>query len=86
LNLFIYVCNNYGTTIDEWITKISYLKQPGNHLFVEDEVVYGIFKLLQTGGGYPSYIYFDKTGDFIPEAIPRNSCTSTEVLTGLIKK
>lgn len=83
---FIYICNNYGTTTDEWITRISYLKQPGNHLFVEDETVNGIFKLLETGGGYPSYIYFDENGEFKPDAIPRNACTTTEILKGLIKK
>jgi hypothetical protein len=83
---FIYICTDYRSTMDGWISKISYLKQPGIHLFVSDEIIREIWKLLPTGGGFPTYVFIDSKGVFRPEAIPLNESTTTERLSGWIEK
>jgi thiol-disulfide isomerase/thioredoxin len=83
---FIYICSDYRTSIDNWITKISILKQPGIHIFADDAIIREMWKLFPVGGGFPSYIYIDANGQFKPDAIPLNSSTTTDRLSGLIKK
>jgi thiol-disulfide isomerase/thioredoxin len=83
---FIYICTDYRATIDNWITKISYLKQPGIHIYVNDEIIRELWKLLQTSGGFPTYLFIDSKGVFRPEAIPLNESTTTERLSGWIEK
>jgi thiol-disulfide isomerase/thioredoxin len=83
---FIYICTDYRTTLEDWITKISVLKQPGIHIFVDDEIVIKMWKIFSVGGGFPSYIFIDKNGQFKPDAIPLNSGTTIDRLKGLIKK
>ena len=83
---FIYICTDNRTSMDNWITKISVLKQPGIHIFVEDEIIRQMWGSLPVGGGFPSYVFIDSTGKFIQEAIPLNTSTTTERLSGLIKK
>jgi thiol-disulfide isomerase/thioredoxin len=83
---FIYICTDYRSSIDNWITKISYIKQPGIHIFVCDAIIREMWKSLQVGGGFPSYIFIDANGQFKPDAIPLNSSTTTDRLSGLIRK
>lgn len=83
---FIYICTDYRTTIDNWITKLSILKQPGIHIFVDDDVIIEMWKLLPAGGGFPTYVFIDSKGKFQPEAVPLNSGFSTERLSTWIKK
>ena len=82
---FIYICSDLKTSIDDWITKISILKQPGIHIFAGDEIIRDMWKLFPIGGGFPSYIFIDTNGQFKPDAIPLNSGTTTGRLSFLIK-
>ena len=83
---FIYLCTDYRTSMDNWITKISILQQPGIHIFVEDAIIIEMWKSFPVGGGFPSYIYIDSNGQFKPDAVPLNESTTAERLSGLIKK
>jgi thiol-disulfide isomerase/thioredoxin len=83
---FIYICTDYRSTIDDWITKISILKQPGIHIYVNDEIIRELWKLLPTNGGFPTYVFIDSKGVFRPGAIPLNSSTTTERLSVWIEK
>ena len=83
---FIYICTDARTTKDNWITKVSVLKQPGIHIFVQDEIIRELWKLLPTYGGFPTYLFFDTKGEFKPGAIPLNSGTTKERLIESIKK
>jgi thiol-disulfide isomerase/thioredoxin len=83
---FIYICTDNSTNIDNWITKISILQQPGIHIFVKDEIIREMWRLFPIGGGFPTYVFIDKNGTFKPEAIPANSSTPIDRLSGLIKK
>jgi thiol-disulfide isomerase/thioredoxin len=83
---FIYICTDYRTNIDDWITRVSYLNLPGIHLYVNDDMLTQMMKLLNVGGGFPSYVFIDKNGQCKPEAIPRNSSTTSERLIEWISK
>jgi len=83
---FIYLCTDYRTSMDNWITKVSILQQPGIHIFVEDAIIIEMWKSFPVGGGFPSYIFIDSNGQFKPDAVPLNESTTTERLSGHIKK
>jgi thiol-disulfide isomerase/thioredoxin len=83
---FIYICTDYRTTVDNWITKISILKQPAIHIFVDDKIIRELWKLLPVGGGFPSYVFIDSKGKFQSDALPLNSGFSTERLSTWTKK
>ena len=83
---FIYVCTDIRTSMDNWITKISYFRQPGIHIFVNDTIIREVWKLLPIGGGYPTYVFIDANGVYKPGAIPQNSGTTIGRLSELIKK
>lgn len=82
---FIYMCNSAGTSIDAWITKISVLKLPGIHLFLDDTFETEVEKFFSVGG-YPGYVFIDKNGVYRQGAIPVNESTSSDKLRQLIKK
>jgi hypothetical protein len=65
--------------MDKWITKISIMKQTGIHLFVDHAPEYKIMKLFNVGG-FPSYVFIDKNGEYKPDAITKNQCTTSEIL------
>lgn len=56
---FLYICTNNSTNEQAWMNKIMELKQPGIHLFVEDELVRKLMDILQVTG-YPSYLVFKR--------------------------
>ena len=50
---FVYLCTSAGTTLNDWITKISLLKQPGIHIFA-DEKLEGDVADMFSKGGFPN--------------------------------
>jgi len=82
---FIYCCTSIGSTLDNWITKISVFRQPGIHIFVDSKVNTELMRLLSVGG-YPSYVFIDANGEYKPGAIPVHTSTTVDMLKGLIKK
>lgn len=69
---FIFLCTDYRTSMDDWIIKISVLKQPGIHIYVDDslesEVAQPFLK-----GGFPNYLFINAKGDYKPNAVIRLS-------------
>jgi thiol-disulfide isomerase/thioredoxin len=73
---YIYICTDRDVLPNTWIATISVRKQPGLHIFASDLVIRDLWKSIGSGGGYPTYIFIDKNGKFIPGAVPLNSSTN----------
>jgi thiol-disulfide isomerase/thioredoxin len=69
---FIYMCTDYRTSMNDWITKISVLKQPGIHIYVNDSLESMVAKPF-TKGGFPNYLLINSKGEYKPNAISRLS-------------
>jgi len=69
---FIYLWTDYKTSLNNWITKISYLKQPGIHIFVDDQLESEVAQSFSKGG-FPNYLFINAKGEFKPKAIDRLS-------------
>ena len=69
---FIYLCTDYKTSLNNWITKISYLKQPGIHIFVNDKLEREVAQSFSKGG-FPNYLFINAKGEYKPKAINRLS-------------
>jgi len=67
---FIYLCTSYKTSLDNWITKVSILRQPGIHIFVEDKLESEVADSFSKGG-FPNYLFINAKGECKPEAITR---------------
>jgi hypothetical protein len=67
---FVYLCTSAGTSLDNWITKISVLRQPGIHIFVDEELESEVADLFLKGG-FPNYLFINAKGEYKPEAITR---------------
>jgi thiol-disulfide isomerase/thioredoxin len=65
---FIYLWTDYHTSLNDWITKISYLKQPGIHIFVDDQLESEVAQSFSKGG-YPNYLFINAKGEYKPKAI-----------------
>jgi thiol-disulfide isomerase/thioredoxin len=72
---FIWLCTSAGTSQDKWITKISVLKQPGIHMFVDEKLENGLADFFSKGG-FPNYLFINADGEYIPEAITRLTSTT----------
>lgn len=83
--VFIYICTADETNINTWITRISILKQPGIHIFMKDEVLRDLLKVLNTTGGFPTHVFIDKNGKYKPGAVPLNDSTPEGRLEWLLK-
>jgi thiol-disulfide isomerase/thioredoxin len=69
---FIYLWTDYNTSLNNWITKISYLKQPGIHIFVDDQLESEVAQSFSKGG-FPNYLFINAKGEYKPKAIDRLS-------------
>jgi thiol-disulfide isomerase/thioredoxin len=69
---FIYLCTDYKTSQNDWITKISYLKQPGIHIYVNDKLESEVAQPFSKGG-FPNYLFINASGEYKPKAIDRLS-------------
>lgn len=69
---FIYLCTDYSTSLNDWITKISMLKQPGIHIYVDDSLESEVAQSFSKGG-FPNYLLINAKGEYKPKAIDRIS-------------
>jgi thiol-disulfide isomerase/thioredoxin len=72
---FIYLWTDYNTSLNNWITKISYLKQPGIHIFVDDQLESEVAQSFSKGG-FPNYLFINARGEYKPKAIDRLSLST----------
>lgn len=82
---FIYICSDAGTEMYMWENQIEIQDQPGIHIFVQDDIIRQMWKIFQIGGGFPTYVFIDRNGNFKKDAIPLNSSTTSDRLKELIK-
>jgi len=82
---FIYICTDYASDMKDWISTISRFKQPGIHLFVENNIINDMFRLFPIAPSFPCYAFIDKNGKFRPEAFQRDTPPDFEKLKQLIK-
>jgi thiol-disulfide isomerase/thioredoxin len=72
---FIYLCTSGSSSIDKWKSKISELQIPGTHIFVEETIETDLMNLFSVNA-FPSYVFINTNGNFIPKAIQRPSMTN----------
>jgi thiol-disulfide isomerase/thioredoxin len=70
--VFIYLCTDYNTSLNNWITKVSVLRQPGIHIFVDDSLESEVAQSFSKGG-FPNYLFINAKGEYKPKAITRLS-------------
>ena len=69
---FIYLWTDYNTSVNNLITKISYLRQPGIHILVDDHLESEVAQSFSKGG-FPNYLFINAKGEYKPKAIERLS-------------
>lgn len=69
---FIYLWTDNNTSMNNWITKISYLKQPGTHILVDDKLESEVAQSFSKGG-FPNYLFINAKGEYKPKAVERLS-------------
>jgi thiol-disulfide isomerase/thioredoxin len=82
---FIYLCTSGSSSIDKWKSKISELQIPGTHIFVEETIETDLMNLFSVNG-FPSYVFINTNGNFIPKAIERPSMTNKVKVKELLAK
>jgi thiol-disulfide isomerase/thioredoxin len=80
---FIYLCTSEGSSIEKWKSKISELEISGTHLFV-NSIIHSELMSLFSVSGFPSYVFIDSDGNFIPGAISKPSTIDKNKLKKLI--
>ena len=82
---FVYLCTSRSSDTDKWKAKITELELGGTHLFVESDIENELMKLFSFGG-FPSYAFIDKRGNYKAGAISRMSGIKKEELKKLMGK
>lgn len=72
---FVYLCTSYETSLNEWITKVSVLRIPGIHLFVDENLDCDLANLYSKGG-FPNYLFINDNGECKPDAVTRLSANT----------
>lgn len=80
---FIYLCTSDGSDETQWKEKIARLKQPGIHFFVDQTLEIELMNRFAFHG-YPSYMFFNKNGQYKPGAIKWMGHTNKDQLMELI--
>jgi len=58
---FVYLCTSSGSSMEKWKNKVIELKQPGTHIFIDEQLASELMQMFGKGG-YPSYVCFDQDG------------------------
>lgn len=81
---FIYLCTSSGSTLEAWKGKIAELELGGTHLYLESSIESELMELFSFGG-FPSYAFIDKTGNYKAGVIKRMSYLKNDELEKLIE-
>lgn len=68
---FVYLCTDRSSSASKWKNKIAELQQPGTHIFVSDQQMDDLFRLVN-GSGYPTYIIIKPNGEIDAETMQTN--------------
>jgi thiol-disulfide isomerase/thioredoxin len=81
---FIYLCTSRNSDIEKWKSKIAEFEIGGVHIFVDQDIESKLMNLF-SAGGFPSYVFIDKKGDYKAGAISRMSNIDKSKLIELIE-
>jgi thiol-disulfide isomerase/thioredoxin len=66
----VYLGINDSSSQEQWSKKIAELGVTGDHIWLDEPIATGIMQQFQLTG-YPSYLFFDKAGNYHPNVVPR---------------
>lgn len=81
---FVYLCTSEGSTIEKWKTKIAEFELRGTHIYVAKNIESKLLEMF-SGGGFPTYAFINRNGEYKPGAIDRVSNVDKEKLAALAK-
>jgi thiol-disulfide isomerase/thioredoxin len=81
---FVYLCTSEGSSIEKWKTKIAEFELRGTHIYVAKNIENKLLEMF-SGGGFPTYAFINRNGEYKPGAIERVSTLNKEKLAALIK-
>lgn len=67
---FIYLCTSASSNEERWKAKILQLRIPGIHIFVDSKLNRQLMQSLSIHEAYPSIAFFNKDGQYLPDAFP----------------
>lgn len=59
---YIYLCTSGGSNKDLWKKKVLEMQIPGTHIFINEKVLAQLRTILNTDGGFPTYVAVDING------------------------
>lgn len=80
--VFVYLCTTNSSDLEKWKLKVTELKQPGIHFFIDESLDNEISRLFSFGG-YPGYVLINGEGK--PMSSERPSSLSREKISALLK-
>ncbi len=80
----IYVCTESKSSINTWERKIVETESTGKHIYISTKLSNALFEEYGLSG-YPSYLFFDKTGKYKEGAVERISILDTEKMKQLLR-
>ena len=74
-----YLCTANGTTQDGWMKKVTELDLPAMHIYLNPALSREIMTFFDLPG-YPSHVFLDKNGRYVPNLLHRISELDFEVI------
>lgn len=81
---FIYLCTSSNSDVEKWKSKIAEFELSGTHIFVDQKIENDLMSLF-SAGGFPTYVFIDKNGEYKAGAISRMSNLNKDKLAELLK-
>lgn len=81
---YIYICPDFNVSQNRWISTVSAKKLAGLHIYISYDLWRSFLDHIGAYGGFPNYLYFDRTGIFLPGAVPHYTSTTPELLRKLV--
>lgn len=81
---FVYLCTSSSSNIEKWKSMVAELRLSGTHIFVEQSIENELMNLFSVSG-FPSYVFINTKGEYIPGVISRMSRLSKQELKNLIE-
>lgn len=70
---FVYLCTSASSNEEKWKTQVAQLGIPGIHIFVDSKLNKQLLDTLSLSGAVPATVFFNKQGDYQPNAFPHHN-------------
>lgn len=81
----VYVCTDQGSSLDTWSRRIAETKTSGTHIFINNGLTTSLMQEFDLSG-YPSYLVFDREGNYHKGLIQRIGSIDIESLEQQLDK